>query len=177
MTTPYPSLTLQGNLMVAIDVETTGRLAGHHEIVQIAAQPLNTQLEPLEGVLPFYMNIQKWKVADLFDEWFQRLDLPHRKSLIPLAHNWAFEAGFLKHWLGLESFSQFFHPHPRDTMLLALSIQDRAVFRGENLPFKSFGLGALCKWFDIPLDDHHDALADALAVARLYKGLLLLELI
>jgi DNA polymerase III epsilon subunit-like protein len=190
--------------MCAVDVETTGRLAGHHEIIQVAVQPLDVYLEPLKGIRPFYMTMQpehpkridpdsmrvhnikvndlrqtgidKWKCADLFDEWFQRLDLPFRKSIVPLAHNWAFEAGFLKHWLGLESFNQFFHPHPRDTMILALSYADRAVFHGENPPFGSFGLGALCKHFGIPLIDHHDALADCVATAQLYKALLLVDI-
>jgi DNA polymerase III epsilon subunit-like protein len=197
-------LTLQGNLMAAVDVETTGRLAGYHEIVQIAVQPLDAHLEPLPGVLPFYMNIDPeypkridpdamhihginladlrqsglshGKVADLFDEWFQRLDLPYRKSLVPLAHNWAFEAGFLKHWLGLESFNQFFHPHPRDTMLLALAINDRAIFRGAPAPFGYLGLGALCRHLGIPLLDHHDALSDALAEAKLYQTLMLMDI-
>jgi DNA polymerase III epsilon subunit-like protein len=195
-------LTLSGNLMAAVDIETTGRQAGFHEIVQIAIQPLNAYLEPLEGVRPFYTMIQpeyfnriepesmqvhkikledlrksaldKWKVADLLDDWYQKLDLPVGKSLIPLAHNWAFEAGFLKDWLGLESFKQIFHPHPRDTMTLALSINDRAVLRGDRIPFSSFGLGALCNRFGIPLLSHHDALADTIATAALYKALLLM---
>ena len=190
MSTLYPSLlTLNGNLMAAVDVETTGREAGFHEIIQIAVQPLDAHLEPIKGLLPFYMNIcpehpqrndpgamrvhkidlanlrqsglDKWKVADLFDEWVQRLDLPYRKSLVPLAHNWAFEAGFLKDWLGLESFNQFFHPHPRDTMLLALSINDRAIFRGLAPLFPHLGLASICNRLGIPLLDHHDALADA----------------
>lgn len=201
----YPSLlTLSGNLLAAVDIETTGRQAGYHEIVQIAVQPLDAHINPLPGVLPFYTNIKpeyirridpdsmrvhklqltdllssalnKMKVADLFDEWFQRLDLPYRKSLVPLAHNWAFEAGFLKDWLGLESFSQIFHPHPRDTMEFALSIADRAVFRGEKIPFPRFGIGSLCNHFGIPLLNHHDALADALAEAQLYKALMLCDI-
>ncbi len=201
----YPSLlTLHGNLLAAVDVETTGRQAGWHEIVQIAVQPLDAHIEPLQGVLPFYMNVRpeylrrieseamgvhkinledlrqsaldKMKVADLFDEWFQRLDLPYRKSLVPLAHNWSFEAGFLKDWLGLESFNQIFHPHPRDTMGLALNIADRAVFRGEPIPFEKFGLPALCHHFGIELLDHHDALADCLATAQLYKCMMLCDI-
>jgi len=201
----YPSLlTLSGNLLAAVDVETTGRQSGFHEIIQVAIQPLDEHIEPLKGVLPFYMNIQpeylrriepesmgihkitledlrqsaldKMKVADLLDEWFQRLDLPYRKSLVPLAHNWAFEAGFLKDWLGLESFNRLFHPHPRDTMGLALSIADRAVFRGEKIPFQSFGLPALCNHFGIELLNHHDALADCLAEAELYKYLMLCDI-
>ena len=201
----YPGLlTLDGNLMAAVDIETTGLLAGFHEVIQIAVQPLDAHLEPLKDVLPFYTNIQpehfnrinnesmrvhginltdlrtaaldKWKVADLFDDWVQKLDLPYRKSLIPLAHNWAFESGFLKHWLGLESFNQLFHPHPRDTMILALSIADRAAFRGEDSPFNRYGLKSLCNTLGIPFIGHHDALADALATAQLYRTLMTLNI-
>ncbi len=205
MSKVYPGLlNLNGNLMAAIDVETTGRLAGFHEIIQIAVQPLDAYLEPVKGLLPFYMNIQpeyvkridpdamrvhklsledlrqtglnKFKVADLFDEWFQHLDLPFRKSLVPLAHNWAFEAGFLKHWLGLESFNQFFHPHPRDTMLLAIAFNDRAIFKGAPTPFGYLSLSSLCKHLGIPLLDNHNALADAIAGAKLYKTLMQLDI-
>ncbi len=82
----------------------------------------------------------------------------------------------LKDWLGLESFSQIFHVHPRDTMGLALSIADRAVFRGEKVPFSSFSLTALCRHFGIELLNHHDALSDCLAEAELYKCLMLCDI-
>ena len=42
------------------------------------------------------------KVQDLLVEWWEKLDLPLGKTLVPLAHNWAFEAGFLRAWLGVE---------------------------------------------------------------------------
>ena len=45
---------LNGNLLASVDVETTGRRAGWHEIVQIGIRPLNADIRPLEGVTPFY---------------------------------------------------------------------------------------------------------------------------
>jgi len=200
MTPPNGLVTLNGNMLVAVDVETTGRLSGYHEIIQIAVVPLSSELTPLPNVQPFYMNIapsfphraeknaqsihgldletlqaecpDSWKAADLFDEWFTRLSLPFSRQLVPLAHNWAFERGFLAHWLGLESLGQFFHPHPRDSMLLAISINDAAAFHGLPIPFNYVGLGAMCKKFGIEIGQAHDALADALAEAKLYKALL-----
>ncbi len=114
---PNSLINLNGNLLCAVDVETTGRLAGYHEIIQIGIQPLSSDIKPMKDVSPFYMNIapkyperveraatrvhgldiddlvanapDSWRAADLFDEWFQRLDLPFKKNLVPLAQNWA----------------------------------------------------------------------------------------
>ncbi len=198
-------VSLNYNLMAAVDVETTGRMPGYHEIIQIAIQPLDSNLDPLSDVHPFYMHIapdyperaekeattvhglniydlqktaiNQSRAADMFDEWFQNLDLPYRKSLVPMAHNWAFEAGFLKAWLGMESFNQFFHPHPRDSMLFGIALNDRAYFQGEPPPFKSVSLKSMCRQLKIPLVNAHDALADALADAKLYKSLLQMPLV
>jgi len=192
------------NLLCAIDIETTGRMPGYHEILQIAVLPLDSKIEPLEEVLPFYMQIapehperaekeaininhlnvseiarnslDPWRVADLFDEWFQKLHLPLKKRLVPLAHNWVFEAGFLKAWLGLESFGQFFHIHPRDTMQMAIIANDRAYFRGDKMPYNSVSLTALCKYLNIENYQAHDALSDAIACAKVYQALLRIPL-
>ena len=191
---------LNGNILAAIDVETTGRLAGHHEIVQIAVVPLDDEFKPLPACLPFYTNIapdhperaeqaaggvhglnlqeicieslDHWRIADLFDEWFENLNLPLKKKLIPLAHNWAFEAGFLKHWLGLETVDALFHPHARDSMLLAIHINDLYAARGERAPYYSVSLKNMCKMLGIKQDVAHDALPDALAAAQVYHALL-----
>ena len=197
---PHSLINLNANLLVAVDVETTGRLAGYHEIIQIAVVPMDSDVTPMKDMLPFYMEIapehperceesataihgldigylvnncpDQWQAADYFDEWFKGLDLPYRKNLVPLAHNWAFEKGFLSHWLGLESFDQLFHPHPRDSMLFALSINDAATYHGMTPPFNYVGLGSMCKKFGIEIENAHDALCDALCEAQVYKALL-----
>ncbi len=198
---PNSLINLNGNLLCSVDVETTGRLAGYHEIIQIGIQPLSSDIKPMRDVSPFYMNIapkhpervekaatrvhgldiddlvanapDSWRAADLFDEWFQRLDLPFKKNLVPLAQNWAFERGFLTHWLGIETFDQLWHFHPRDTMLFALSINDAAAFHGKDIPFSQVGLLSLCDKFGIEIEKAHDALCDARAEAELYRRMLL----
>jgi DNA polymerase III epsilon subunit-like protein len=197
---PNSLLNLNGNMLAAVDVETTGRLAGYHEIIQIAVQPLTSDIKPVPNINPFYMSIapqypkrvegeatmvhglniddlvtncpDQWKAADLFDEWVQRLNLPFRKQLVPLAHNWAFERGFLTHWLGLETFNQLWHFHPRDTMLFALSINDACAYHGKDIPFNYVGLGAMCEKFGVTIEKAHDALCDARAEAELYRRML-----
>ena len=138
----YPGLLhLNGNLMVSVDLETTGRQPGFHEIIQIACVPLGPDLKPAADLQPFYTEVRpdfperaekqamckhsipmeelllhaptQDKVRDLFVEWFERLDLPF-KSLVPLAHNWAFEASFLKAWMGINLFEDLLvQPGPR----------------------------------------------------------------
>lgn len=191
---------LGGNVLAAIDVETTGRMAGHHEIVQIAVVPLDADFKPMPACLPFYTTIapdhperaeraagavhgldlqeisveglDRWRIADLFDEWFENLNLPLHKKLVPLAHNWSFEAGFLKHWLGLETMDALFHPHARDSMLLAVSINDMYAMQGEKVPYYSVSLKNMCRQLGIKQDTAHDALPDALAAAQVYQTLL-----
>jgi DNA polymerase III epsilon subunit-like protein len=197
----YPGLLhLNGNLLVSVDLETTGRQPGYHEIIQIACVPLGPDLKPAPSVRPFYTEIRpdfperaeraamckhgvpmeqlllhapsQDKVRDLFVEWFERLDLPFKKSLVPMAHNWAFEASFLKAWLGIELFENLWYSHARDGMLLAIAINDKAAMRGEAIPFNRVGLGSLCNKFHVVNANAHDALADALAEADIYRALL-----
>jgi len=195
---------LNGNLMVSIDYETTGLRAGYHEIIQIGIVPLNADLRPNRELRPFYHNIApkyperqekgagdvhgldlnelmlhaptSERVADLLVDWWERLDLPVNRTLAPLAHNWAFEAAHGKSWLGDDLFNMLFHSHARDGMLLAISMNDRAAFAAEKIPYPYVGLNALCKQFDIVNENPHDALSDAYAEAEVYRALLLREM-
>lgn len=196
---------LNGKLMAAIDFETTGLVAGWNEIIQIAVLPLDANLQPNPDLRPFYHNISpkfperqgeggagnvhglnlndlmlnapsSEKVADLLVDWWERLDLPATKCLVPLAHNWAFESSFGKAWLGDDLFNQIFHSHARDGMLLAGSMNDRAAFAGEPVPFPRVGLLALCKQLGVVNENPHDALSDSIAEAKVYRGLLHYEL-
>lgn len=191
---------LNGNLLAAVDVETTGRRANFHEIVQIAILPLNADIHPLEGVTPFYTAMKPlhperaepdafkvngldldWlcqyapepdKVEQMLMAWLDNLDLPMDRKLVPLAQNWAFESGFLQAWLGVALKERLFMGTARDSMTLALGFNDLAVCRGKPAPFEKVNLGYLCEKFGIKNRKAHDALADCEAEAEVYRSMM-----
>lgn len=201
MPSRIPSLPhLNGNPLAAIDVETTGRVGGYHEIIQIAIVPLTLDLEIPKRVKFFYHNMQPLyvdrvepravgmrnvsvddllinaplpeRVLDYLLEWFSKLPLAHGRRLTPLAHNWAFDASFLIPWLGPDLYTSLFNPLPRDTMTLALTLNDRAAMGGYPAPFQSVRLGSLCRQFGVVNPNEHNALADAMATAKLYGAMM-----
>ncbi len=192
---------LNGHLLTAIDIETTGRLPGFHEIIQIGVVPLDAEFQPITQQLPFYINmapkhperaeknaqqvhglnlkklceeaVSQEGGADLFCSWFDDLNLPLNKRLIPLAHNWAFEDGFLKHWLGLETKDIIWQGTARDSMSYASSVNDWHGTRGTKAPFQFVSLKHLRKVLKIKSHGkHHDALSDARDCAEIYQKLL-----
>jgi DNA polymerase III epsilon subunit-like protein len=110
---------LNGNVICAIDIETTGLDPDKHEIYEIAILPLDHNLEPRTDILPFdtlikpqniddidwegmrkvnnsdmvvkacEKGLDSFTVADYLAEWSARLKLPEKKKMVPLAHNWA----------------------------------------------------------------------------------------
>lgn len=195
-------LNMNGNVLAAVDVETTGLLDAYHDLIQVAVLPLDHNLDPLP-VAPFYANLRPLhperadpeamkvngldmadlmlapsavQVADHFDEWFERLNIGVFKKLVYLTQNAPFDVSFLRQWLGIQGFEKYFTRRGRDTMFTALSINDKAVWRNQAIPFSRVGLKDLCQHFGIPLDNHHDALADCIATAKVYRELLRFDL-
>jgi len=192
---------LNGNLLCAIDTETTGLKAGFHDIWQVAIVPLGADIKPLKTVLPFCMDIkikfperieknaikiinaefarrqqhaiEPYTCADLFDKWFDRLKLPMYKRIVPLAQNWLFDRGFLIDWLGETSFNHSFYHVFRDTMTVAAFDSDLCDFRGDKVLFTQYNLGFLCTRLGVTNEKPHDALQDAIATAEVYRRLLL----
>lgn len=191
---------LNGNVVAAVDFETTGTRAGYHEPIQIAIVVLNSDLRPAAGVRPFYQPIKPLhperadrdatrvhkldidqlllealdpgEIETMLIEWWESLDLPFERRLIPLAHNWPFENSFFKAWLGVSLTEKLFHFHARDGMTYALGLNDKAFFRGQKAIFRNVGLSDLCNHFQVVNPRPHDALNDALAEAEVYRHLL-----
>jgi len=195
---PSSLISVRHSPMTATDVETTGLVAGFHEIVQIAFVVLDSDLEPtddffyhhirpqfLDRIDPKAMGVNKIDleelnriglpadtVKDMFHEWFKTLNLPLNKKLTPLAQNWSFENKFYEDFFGFEGMYQYFSL-PRDTLRVAVFANDRACFRCEPLPFpESCKLPELCRRLGVPFENHHNALADSIATAAVYKELM-----
>lgn len=193
----HPSLvTLNDNLLAAMDVETSGRDPCRHEVIQLAIVLADCHLNP---VGQFYTNIRpqypdrmhpeavathgitvedlasepdKYQVADDLWDWFQALELAPGKRLIPLCHNSQFDIPFVQQLLSYDLWSEIFGYPTRDTQATVVSRMDKAAFNNTKSPFPYARLSECCKVYGIQLDDAHDALADALATLRLYKALM-----
>lgn len=159
------------NLIRAIDVGRTGTDPQKHEIIQIAIEPLAPDLTSRKDVLAFYTELaplhperadpealrvckldldkiletgmDTWRLADLFGEWFEWLRRPLRKQILPLAHDFPFEAGFLRAWLGSLIYEHFYFGY-RDTMAIANLLNDVAGYHNEPWPSPKVSLTYLC---------------------------------
>lgn len=187
-------ITMNHNVLTAIDVETTGTDSLKDEVVQLAAVVLDHNLDPtthfmtyvrpeltsaaaaaqVHGIPTDVLDSapSRWEAGEQMFDWFQSLGLAPGKRLTPLCHNSQFDITLVKRLLGGDQFDEMIGYPTRDTMSVAVGINDRAAFEGRLIPFASVGLKALCNRLGVPLDDAHDALADALATGRLYKALL-----
>ena len=191
---------LNGHALCAIDVETTGLVAGYHEITQVCFLPLDATLEVRQDIIPFDLllhiehedridpdamkltrtkfyehqqkAIDKYQAADLLVEWVERFNLPFRKRIMPLAHNWKFDAAFILEWLGPTSFEQFIDGRSRDTMCCALYANDIAAMRHEQVPFPKVNLPYVASQLKIPHDRAHEALADCVTTVEVYKKMM-----
>lgn len=189
-----------GNLLCAVDTETTGLDPENNSIIELCILPLlpdysinkklpmfNMLMQPIPGkkIDQEALQINKidlvnlmtkcldaYKVADLLVDWFDKLNLGMYKRIVPLAQNWPFDRGFLISWLGAKTFELLFDKSYRDTMTFATSLNDRADMRNEKIPFPKQGLKYLCTQFGIVNPDPHRALGDCVTTAEVYKNLL-----
>jgi DNA polymerase III epsilon subunit-like protein len=116
---------------------------------------------------------------DLLLDWIKKLELPitaygRSKCIMPLGHNYVFDRGFIRSWLGSDFYDTVFWGHYRDTMEAALYMNDRAAMHAEKVPFPKVSLAALCNKLNVDYDPQkaHDALEDCVATAECYRRLL-----
>jgi DNA polymerase III epsilon subunit-like protein len=189
-------VTMNDNVLAAMDVETTGREPGRHEVCQIGIVTLDCHLNPVDH---FYTNVcpqypdrihpeavathgltwevlreapDKFTACDSLWDWFQSLELVPGKRLIPLCHNCQFDIPFVQFMLGFDAFYEIFAYPTRDTQAIITGIMDKGAYNGTHTKFTRASLGNACEVLGIDLPDHHDALADAIATAKVYQKLM-----
>ena len=129
---------LNGNLLAAVDVKTTGQDSTAHEIYEIGIIPLDSFIVRRQDKLPLDLLIRPerpdlvdWKFLEhrhsrvqirkaideghpphvarmLFDRWLSDLQLPERKRIAPVGYNFAHESRFLREWLGHNTYETIF---------------------------------------------------------------------
>lgn len=158
-------------LYVVLDVETTGGKAGTDRITEIGAvkmqagevlETFNTLINPQRHIPSFIsrltgisnaMVVNAPTFADIANQLSEFL-----QGAVFVAHNAKFDYGFIR--------SEFARCDiPFDMPQLCTVVSMRRYYPGQP----SYSLGKLCEAFDIPLINHHRALADATATVELLK--------
>lgn len=191
---------INGNLLCAVDIETTGLDIDNHGILEIAVLPLNGMLEPHEHFHLFHMRMKpedgedfdldamritgkdlcdvklngfdRETVADYFLRWFESLGLAKNKRIMPLAANWPFDREWIARWIGRESMDYLFDPRYRDVQTASLFLNDCADIRCEEVPFPKVNLKYLASQLKVNNPYAHSALGDAITTAAIYKKMM-----
>ena len=178
------------NIFAAIDLETTGLDPAHCEVLEIAIVPLNEDFT-VSAVIPEFTARIKAK----HPEWIEQtaievnhLDPVEGKPLeevradlaqwveengiekvVPVAHNLAFDMAFLK--VAFPAFARSVSNHGRDSMRLAITLNDLARMQDGEVRFSSVSLQSLKLALDIEGEVQHHALEDAKDAAHVYRKL------
>ncbi len=191
---------LNGNMFCAVDCETTGLDAQKNSIIEICILPLNSDYSVNKSIMPFDVMMQPiegkeidlealrvnkidlahvmlncldaYKVADLLVEWFDNLQLPEGKNIVPIAQNWPFDMSFITSWIGDKTYRLLFNRYYRDTYVLSGMLNDRADMLNKEIPFPKQGLSFIAGRFGIENPSPHRALGDAWTTAAVYKQML-----
>ena len=178
------------NIFAAIDLETTGLAPGWNDVLEIAVVPLAPdftidrsipefscrvraehpdRIDP-KAVAVNHLNPAEGKpLEEVEAELIRWAEENGIQSITPIAHNLAFDMAFMK--AAFPVFSRIFSHHGRDSMRLALSLNDILRTQIGEEPFSSVSLQSLKLMLDIDGDVQHNALEDARDTAHVYRKL------
>jgi len=179
------------DIVAAIDLETTGLDEARCEIIDMAIVPLNADFSVSEEIPEFTTRI-KAEHPETAEEAALRvngmnpsdgvpLDVVRRdfaawlqdngiRKIVPLAHNLGFDMKFL-----LKTFpeaAKVFSHRGRDSMRLALAINDVYQRERQELMFPSASLAAVKENLGIVGEVNHRAFEDAKDAALVYRRLI-----
>jgi len=179
--------------IVAIDIETTGKKPGYHELTAICciAFELDTwKIGPRIKLFsrPLHLNRitkESTQVNGFTIEDYSSYDFKHpnivrgafctwvsgaleNKEIIPLGHNYQFDKSFLEKWIGKDTYDSLFHyGNERDTKKACNFLKDR----GELPKNLDSSLMSLTDHFHLP-HKPHDVESDTYTTILLYKKLI-----
>ena len=178
------------NIFAAIDLETTGLAPGWNDVLEIAIVPLTQDFTIDTNVTEFSCRIRaehpdridpkavavnnlnpaegkplQEVEADLIS-WAEENGI---SVITPIAHNLAFDMAFMK--AAFPVFSRIFSHHGRDSMRLALSLNDILRTQIGEEPFSSVSLQSLKLMLDIDGDVQHTAILDSSETYMVEPGL------
>jgi hypothetical protein len=195
-------LNLNGNILCAIDILTTGIDPKKDQIFEICILPLNSYFKPHKMILPFHLQFQPNKdnidfenlpkglnrndvfeaclngmhpyaAADRFEEWYKKIKLHENKRICPLSYNWIPKYEFMIAWLGLKHYNLFFDYAYRDLLAAALYANDKCDFHAEAMRYPKYDLQYLFSQQEVEgAVGKYDTLMNCISMAECYKMML-----
>lgn len=192
-------LNLNGNLLCAIEINTTGSRPNYHDIFEICVLPLNAEYKKHKGILPFYclmkpkrpQNIQfdelpkrstresiynatlkgldSHRAADIFNNWFEKIKFKIHKRLSILAYDWVSKRAFIIDWLGETAFNQYFDYKYRDPLAIALYCNDVKDMLTGTIPFPKVDIAYLASQLKVDVERGQDTMIRCVQLAEIYK--------
>ena len=189
---------LNFNMMASIWIETTGPDPRRHDIFEICILLLDNHFRMSQAIVPFYIMIQplrpeniniedyksgmKTKIeeatikglppsvaADRLEDWIAELDMPHGKKIVPLVFDWEHTSGFLRNWLGIQTYRHLISSDARDIQTVALFTNDRANVRAQPIPYPKVFSGFIGQHHKITLQNSMDVMEKAVRLADIYR--------
>lgn len=189
-----------GSVCCVIAIETTGPIPGFHDLVNFSLLPLDSQFEVSKqiGLIDILMQerrpentpekydrkkLAKIKIhgldphesSEYFAEWFDKLELPYNKKILPLAFKWNNIQPFLIDWLGELNYKHIFSEKIRDLSVACHYENDRADSKVEQIEFPKDTLSYICNCLKVERLKPRESIQDASCIAQCYQKLMRLR--
>ncbi len=195
-------LNLNGNLLCAVDVITTGDNPKKDQLYEICVLPLNANFKAHKGIIPFNIMFQinkdkidldnlpkalgekdiieaclkgthPYAIADRFEEWYDKIKLRSNKRICPLGYNYLLKQQFIANWLGHKHYNLFFSEAYRDLLSAAIFVNDKCDFHSEEIRYPKYDLQYLFSQNKVEgAVGRYDSLANCISMAECYRRML-----
>lgn len=193
----YQMLHLNGGLLCAVAINTTGPRPGYHELIELTILPLNNKIQPCEALEPFICYIKPEEperaikslheqigalhihdASYMFEQWYSNVvEQNNFKSIYPLGFRYdAMIMPFLREWLGYSlhdpaesHYDKYFNERSRDPAAASLYVNDIAHFNQVDFPFPKYGFKQLARRTSATSTISSGTIQAALTTAEMYR--------